>query len=182
MMAGTDPLLDVDPAIRIVDYDPVWPAMFAAEAAVLRAALGAVAVRIDHVGSTSVPSLAAKPIIDIQISVATLVPMAPYRGPLEALGYLFVEDPEFPDFHFFGKPSTRPRTHHVHVCAAGSVHEHRHLAVRDFLRTHPDVAATYAAIKRALATDSPGNRERYIVGKDAFMQELEQRALAWANA
>ena len=108
-----------DPAIRIVDYDPGWPGMFLREAAAIRTALGNTAVRIDHVGSTSVPGFAAKPIIDIDVSVRDIEPMESYLLPLESLGYLFVPFEDSPNLRFFGKPIERPRTHHVHVCEAG---------------------------------------------------------------
>jgi GrpB-like predicted nucleotidyltransferase (UPF0157 family) len=169
-----------DPAVRIVPYDPAWPERFVQEAARLWQALAGVAVRIDHVGSTAVPGLAAKPIIDIQVSVHALEPLEAYRVPLEALGYLFVFNPEMPDFHFFGKPPERPRSYHIHVIQAGGPHEQRHLVVRDFLRAHPEVAREYAGLKRAVAEQHPGDRLSYMAGKEAFVVELERRALAWA--
>ena len=161
--------------------DPAWPSAFASEAARLHAALGALAVRIEHVGSTSVPGLAAKPIIDIQVSVPSIEPPEPYRRPLGALGHLFVPDPESPDYHFFGKPAQRPRTHHLHVCEAGSLHELRHLAVRDFLRAHPTEAEAYGAVKRSAAARHPGDRIAYMAAKRPFVEDLERRALAWAT-
>ena len=100
--------------------------------------------------------------------------------PLEGLGYLFAPDPASPDFHFFGLPAARPRTHHLHVCAAGSEDERRHLAVRDYLRAHPDEVAAYAELKRRLVARAPGDRLAYIEGKDAYVAALERRALAWA--
>src|SRR5215212_7614541 len=108
-----------DPAVRIVDYQPAWQALADAELRRIEAALGDVAVRVEHVGSTAVPGLAAKPILDLQVSVDTLEPRERYVDPLLRLGYLFVPAPESPDYHFFGKPPERPRTHHVHVCRAG---------------------------------------------------------------
>src|SRR5205814_9627788 len=87
-MAARDPIV-------IVPYDPAWPELFRAQAAGLRAALGDVARRIDHIGSTSVPGLAAKPIVDVQISIVDFEPLDAYRRPLEALGYVFrVDNPE----------------------------------------------------------------------------------------
>lgn len=171
-----------DPNLRIVPYDPIWPLRFAREAAVLRAALGSVAVAIDHVGSTSVPGLAAKPIVDIQITVRALEPFAAYAEPLERLGYGFVPDPEFPDLHFFPKPPAPPRDFHIHVMLAGGDHERRHLAVRDYLRAHADVAAEYATVKRRVAEAAAGNVDSYVAGKDAFVKDLERRALAWWQA
>jgi GrpB-like predicted nucleotidyltransferase (UPF0157 family) len=136
-------------------------------------------VRLEHVGSTAVPGLAAKPILDLQVSVAALEPRERYGAPLERLGYLFVPAPESPDYHLFARPPERPRTHHVHVCAAGSDHEARHVAVRDFLRAHPDEAARYADLKRRLVARHPHDRLAYIAGKEAYMAALEARA--WAT-
>jgi len=134
-------------------------------------------MRLEHVGSTAVPGLEAKPILDLQLSVTAIEPFKPYGAPLAALGYLFVPDPELPDYLFFGRPHEQPRSHHLHVCEAGSRHELRHLAVRDFLRTHTEEAARYAALKRALAERHPGDRLAYMAGKGPYLSELEARAL-----
>jgi GrpB-like predicted nucleotidyltransferase (UPF0157 family) len=171
-----------DPAVRIVDYDAAWPETAAAEMALVEAALGARATRIDHVGSTAVPGMPAKPIVDLQVSVAEIAPVEPYARPLEGLGYLFAPDPDSPDFHFFGKPAERPRTFHLHVCAAGGEDERRHLALRDYLRAHPDEARRYGEVKRRLAASRPGDRLAYIDGKSGYVAALERRALDWLNA
>ena len=169
------------PAIEIAPYDPAWAERFTREAERLRGALGAVAVRIDHVGSTSVPGLAAKPVIDIQISVRRLEPMTPYRAPLEALGYTFLFDPEFPDYPFFHLPAAHPHTHHIHLCEVNGLHERRHLAFRDYLRAHPETVAEYEALKRRLAPQFDAERfeerEAYCDAKSAFIQTVERRAL-----
>ena len=170
-----------DPAVRIVAHDPSWPARAADELRRLEQGLGAVAVRLEHVGSTAVPGLAAKPILDLQLSVVAMAPRARYVEPLQRLGYLFAPVPEAPDFHFFAKPPERPRTHHLHVCAAGSAHELRHLAVRDFLRSHPEEAARYATLKRDVVERHPQDRLAYIEGKQDYVATLEARALAWAR-
>jgi GrpB-like predicted nucleotidyltransferase (UPF0157 family) len=170
-----------DPAVRIVDYDPAWPVLADAELRRIKRALGQTATRLEHVGSTAVPGLAAKPILDLQLSVAAIEPRERYVGPLERLGYLFAPLPESPDYHFFGKPPERPRTHHLHVCEVDSEHELRHLAVRDFLRTHADDAARYAALKHALVARGPQDRLAYIDGKDDYLAALEKRALWWAR-
>jgi GrpB-like predicted nucleotidyltransferase (UPF0157 family) len=155
-----------DPAVRIVDYDPGWPGEAARELARVGAALGDLAVRLDHVGSTAVPGLAAKPIVDLQVSVAALEPQRAYVEPLEAIGYLFVPFATAPEYHFFGKPPERPRTHHLHVCQAGSVEELRHLAVRNLLRADPAEAALYEEVKR----------------KSAYVEDLDRRALERAKS
>lgn len=112
--------------IRIVPYDSRWPDCFASEANHLRAAMGRLSLRIEHVGSTSVPGLAAKPVIDIQISVATLDGLDVYVAPLASLGYRHVP---FGDvdlvYPFFRKPAEWPSTHHIHLCVSDSEHERR---------------------------------------------------------
>jgi GrpB-like predicted nucleotidyltransferase (UPF0157 family) len=170
-----------DPAVRIVDYDSTWPVLAERELRRIKKALGDLAVGLEHVGSTAVPGLAAKPIIDLQLSVAAMEPRARYVLPLERLGYLFAPAPESPDYHLFAKPPERPRTHHLHVCETGSEHELRHVAVRDFLRSHPEEAARYAALKRELVARHPQDRLDYIDGKDAYARALEALAVRWSR-
>jgi GrpB-like predicted nucleotidyltransferase (UPF0157 family) len=170
-----------DPAVRIAAYDADWPVRAVEELRRIEEALGAVAVRLEHIGSTAVPGLAAKPILDLQLSVADIGQQARYVEPLEQLGYLFVAAPQSPDQHFFAMPPERPRSHHLHVCEAGSRNELRHLAVRDFLRAHEGEAATYAALKRELVARQPRDRLAYMAGKEAYVAALEARALAWAR-
>jgi GrpB-like predicted nucleotidyltransferase (UPF0157 family) len=170
-----------DPAIRIVDHDPEWSRLAQEELGRVADALGDSAVRLEHVGSTSVPGLGAKPIIDMQVSVADIERLDDYVGPLERLGYLFAPDPAFADYHYFAKPHARPRSHHLHICQAGSHQELRHVAVRDFLRAHPDEAASYEELKRTLVREHPEDRLAYVAGKDGYMIELEARAVRWAN-
>jgi GrpB-like predicted nucleotidyltransferase (UPF0157 family) len=129
-----------------------------------------------------VPGLAAKPILDLLLSVTAMEPHAVYVEPLERLGYLFVPAPDSPGRHFLAKPPDRPRSHHVHVCEAGGEHEFRHLALRDFLRAHGDEAAGYAALKREVAARHPQDRLAYIEGKDDYVRQLEARAVRWARA
>ncbi|HYZ28026.1 MAG TPA: GrpB family protein [Thermoleophilaceae bacterium] len=171
-----------DPAVRIVAYARTWPVQAERELRRIKNAVGDVAVALEHVGSTAVPGLAAKPIIDLQLSVDAIEPRERYVVPLEGLGYLFVPAPESPDYHFFAKPPERPRTHHLHVCESGSDHEFRHLAVRDFLRDHPDEAARYAALKREVVARHPQDRLAYIDGKGEYLTALERRAVRWIRA
>jgi GrpB-like predicted nucleotidyltransferase (UPF0157 family) len=170
------------PKITLVDYDSAWPERYSGLEREIRELLGPAALQIEHVGSTSVPGLAAKPILDLQLSVGALEPRARYVEPLERLGYMFAPAPEAPDYHFFAKPPERPRSHHLHVCEVGSHHELRHLAVRDFLRSHDDEAARYAALKRRVVERHPQDRLAYIEGKEDYLVGLEARAVAWARA
>jgi len=129
--------------LEVVPYDPGWPAAFEAEAVRLRAALGPLALRIDHNGSTSIPGLAAKPIIDIQVSVAALQPLAAHRERLETAGYVHVPHPDDSFCPFFHRPLEWPHSHHVHLVQAGGVEERRTLAFRDYLRDHNAAAGEY---------------------------------------
>jgi GrpB-like predicted nucleotidyltransferase (UPF0157 family) len=171
-----------DLAIRIVEHDPGWAAQAQQELHRLAEALGPDAKRLEHVGSTAVPGLVAKPILDLQMSVTAIEPRERYVPHLKRLGYLFVPDPESPDFHLFAKPAERPRSHHLHVCEAGSEHEFRHLAVRDYLRGHTDEAASYAALKREAVNRAPQDRLAYIEAKEECIRDLEARAVTWARA
>jgi GrpB-like predicted nucleotidyltransferase (UPF0157 family) len=168
--------------IRVVDADPRWPEVFEAEATRVRHALGTLCTRIDHTGSTSVPGLAAKPIIDLQVSV-TRLDVGELERRLAPLGYIHVPFPDLAlaaEYPFFGHPAEGPRTHHIHACIAGGEQERRHLVFRDYLIAHADEADAYAAFKRDLAARFREDKQGYIAGKDAFVKALEQRALAWA--
>jgi GrpB-like predicted nucleotidyltransferase (UPF0157 family) len=172
----------VSETIEIVPYDPAWPIAFAAERDRLANALGALALRIDHNGSTSVPGLAAKPIIDIQVSVRELQPIETYRTPLTRLGYAHVPHPDDSFCPFFHKPKTWPHTHHVHFVQSGGDEERRTLAFRDYLREHREVAREYEELKRALASqhsarDFP-SRQAYADAKTQFIASITTRALA----
>lgn len=162
----------------LVDYDPAWPSLFEGEAGRIREALRDVAIRIEHVGSTAVPGLAAKPVVDIQVSVDVMVPRDRFVAPLVALGYEFVPDPTDTEHEFFKKEVNGIRTYQIHVCPVGSEWERRHLAFRDHLRANPDDAGLYAQLKRQLAADHPRDIMAYIDGKTPFIREGEKRALA----
>ena len=162
--------------LAVVPYDSAWPAAFQAEAERLRQALGPLALRIEHNGSTSVPGLAAKPIIDIQVSVAGLQPLAAYGRPLEAAGYVHLPSADDSFCPFFHRPRQWPHTHHVHVVESGGVEERRTVAFRDYLRAHPEAARRYEALKLSLAERLLGSddesREAYARAKSHFIEEI----------
>jgi GrpB-like predicted nucleotidyltransferase (UPF0157 family) len=167
--------------IEVVAHDPAWTARFADLGRDLRAGLGDVALRIDHIGSTSVPGLAAKPIIDIQISVAAFEPLEAFKHPLERLGYVYRADNPERTKRYFREPPGRPRTH-VHVRRAGSFSEQWALLFRDFLRAHRDVAVEYEAVKRRLAIQFRDDRHGYTDAKVPFMWQVIRQADEWAQA
>lgn len=180
IVGGSDRIVR-DP-IEVVDYNPEWPAQFAAWRDRLAAALGPTAVRIEHVGSTSVPGLAAKPIIDIQVSVERLEPLDSYRSALARIGYVHVPHPDDSFCPFFHRPAVWPHTHHVHVVEAGGEEERRTLAFRDYLREHAGVAREYEELKRRLAVryaaTSFSTRQAYADAKGEFISAVVGRAIA----
>jgi GrpB-like predicted nucleotidyltransferase (UPF0157 family) len=169
--------------VVVTPYDCGWPVMFREVGAQLREALGQVAERIDHIGSTAVVGLAAKPIIDIQISVGSFEPLDDFRLPIEGAGFVYrADNPERTKRYFRERPGDR-RTH-IHVRRAGSFSEQFALLFRDFLRAESDRAAEYATLKYELAAQfrAPENRKRYVEAKEPFIWETIRLADAWAQA
>ena len=178
------------PPIEIVPYDPEWPAKFAEIGGAIRDALAERALAIHHIGSTAVPGLAAKDVIDVQLTVADLD--APIREPLVARGYSVREDVASDHLppgvslpaeelakRYFSR--TSPRIH-LHVRAAGRFNARYALLCRDYLRAHPLAAAAYAEIKLALAARFPEDQDSYYAVKDPVFDLLMVGAEAWALA
>jgi GrpB-like predicted nucleotidyltransferase (UPF0157 family) len=166
--------------IRIVPYDPAWPARFRELGGELRAALGEVAVRIDHIGSTSVPGLAAKPIIDVQVSVERLEPIDPFRAPLEGLGLVYRPGNTERTKRYFREAPGERRTH-IHVRRRGSFSEQFPLLFRDYIRHHRPSAEEYERVKRHCAARFPHDGRAYTDAKGAIIWELIRRADEWAQ-
>jgi len=163
--------------VEIVPYDPSWPRQFADEAKILRRALAPWIVgSIEHIGSTAVPGLAAKPVIDIMLGVPSLDASRPAIEVATELGYRYAPyqvDVE----HWFCKPSFSFRTHHLHMIPAGTPQWRRSIAFRDYLIAHPEVAAEYEILKRRLAAEHRLDREAYTVAKRPFIDRVTARAL-----
>jgi GrpB-like predicted nucleotidyltransferase (UPF0157 family) len=163
--------------IHIADYDPTWPHRYDEWQETLRSCLGGTALRIDHVGSTSVPGLAAKPILDIQVSVADLGDESRYVPPLEDAG---VQLRSRDDLHRYFRPFPgSPRAVHVHVCAAGSDWERDHLLFRDYLRAHPQARDDYAAAKRRAAATWADDGIAYTDAKAGIILVILDAAAQW---
>jgi GrpB-like predicted nucleotidyltransferase (UPF0157 family)/predicted GNAT family acetyltransferase len=157
--------------IRIAPYDPRWPQLFERERVSLAATIGRWAVDgIHHVGSTAVPGLDAKPIVDILIGVEDLESSRACFEPLAGLGYLYAPY-RSGEMHWFCKPHPNRRTHHLHLVPVGNGRYVDELAFRDHLRAHPDTAAAYASLKRELATRFGDDREGYTEAKAEFIRE-----------
>lgn len=165
--------------IVLAAYDPAWPGQFERERERLAAVLGSVALEIEHVGSTAVPGLAAKPIIDILLTVRSL-PDARQDclEALPALGYLYLRDYEawLPNEMLFRKAVSGPWTHHLHVMEPSSPRWEELILIRDYLRRHPDIAGAYGQLKRALALVFGEDIAGYREAKRPFLQEILARA------
>jgi GrpB-like predicted nucleotidyltransferase (UPF0157 family) len=168
-------------SVVIVEYDPAWPDVFATLRDRVLGALGDVAVAVEHVGSTSISGMAAKPIIDMDVVVLSVddIPCAVAR--LSLLGYMHLGDRGIPGREAFSQPAGTP-DHHLYVCASDSAELHRHLAFRDYLRTHPEEARDLSEHKRAAARHSRGDRGGYMRRKDLPVKGVVRRAMTWASA
>ena len=170
--------------ILIADYDPRWPAMYAEESTRIHAAIGEWLLGIEHVGSTSVPGLAAKPVVDMMPGLRSLGDSPHIVQPLQKLGYQYFpqHENEMPERRYFALPAgDRHRTRrlfHVHAVETTTEFWRRHLAFRNYLRTHPDVADEYASLKRRLAAEYGSDRVGYTEAKTEFITRIESLALA----
>ena len=167
--------------VRVVAYDDRWPDLFAGEAARVAHAVHAAGLPplvLEHVGSTSVPGLAAKPILDIAAGYRVGTPAAIHVPALEQLGYIHRGDGGLPGREFFRRGELR--SHHLHLVELGGVHWTRYLAFRDALRADPMLRDAYARLKQSLATRFPRDRESYIAGKTEFVERVLRAAGAGA--
>ena len=165
--------------IEVVDYRPEWEKMFQEEAKKIQKLLGKNCIAIYHIGSTSVKGLAAKPIIDIMPVVRDISLVDAHDPEFRALGYDCRGEFGIPGRRFYAKGGDE-RTHHIHIFEkSNAAAVNRHLAVRDYLRSHPDTAREYAELKKQLAARYPHDNDGCCDGKEAYMKELEQKALKW---
>jgi GrpB-like predicted nucleotidyltransferase (UPF0157 family) len=169
-------------SIVVSDYDPNWPILFEQESTRIKKVLGSFALAIEHMGSTAVPGLPSKPIIDLLVGVPSLEEAKQrWIGPIRSLGYNYV--PEYvswlPGELFFRKGPPGPWTHHVHVMERSCSRWETLLVFRDYLRAHAEAAQAYADIKRALAASSADDIAAYRTGKHIFVAETTAKARVW---
>lgn len=164
---------------EVLPYQPAWREAFEQESRLLEEALGPVLRVTHHVGSTSVPGLSAKPIVDMLPVVSDITAVDALNPALQALGYQALGENGLPGRRFFRKPSEEERTHHLHIYQDGNPEITRHLAFREYLTAHPAAAQEYQDLKLTLAQQHPTDIEAYIQGKNDLIQRLETQALAW---
>jgi GrpB-like predicted nucleotidyltransferase (UPF0157 family) len=167
-----DPALPglVHGTVQLAEWTPRWTELFAEEAARLRVALGDLAVAIEHYGSTSVPGLVAKPMLDILVGGTEATDAAPYMAALAPLGYDFAAHAGVPEHLVFGLGTAR--THLVHVVCYGGAAWQRALAFRDALRADATLRDAYGALKRELTQLHGSERSRYTAAKSAFIEHV----------
>jgi GrpB-like predicted nucleotidyltransferase (UPF0157 family) len=161
-------------SVRIVPYDTIWPLEFAAEAERIELACDELPIKLEHIGSTSIPGLAAKPVIDILAGRPGNVPGERYVAAFKQIGYEHKGAYGIPGRNYFRKGV--PRTHHVHLVNWSSDLWRDHLLFRDYLRAHPDIAREYETIKRELATMYLQDKEQYTDAKGPFVRSIVRRA------
>lgn len=167
--------------ISVVPYDKLWPSRYEAEAKRVRNAVGDIAVEIHHIGSTAVPGLSAKPIIDMLAEVSDLAELDDRTRVLESLGYEAKGEWGIPGRRYFRREHEGIRTHQLHAFDVRSQQADRHLAFRDYLIAHPEAAQAYGELKQHLAGRFPTDIHAYMAGKDAFVKRYESEALAWRS-
>lgn len=167
--------------VRVTKYDVQWPNKFRLEAQNIQGVYGNELVAIHHVGSTAVPGIQAKPIIDMMPIVKDVEKVDLFNDQMVALGYESLGEYGIQGRRYFRKGRDN-RTHQIHIFQFDNAQEiDRHLAVRDYLRTHSETAQQYGDLKAKLAHQHPEDIEAYIIGKDAFVKRLENKALGWYN-
>ena len=169
--------------VVVVAYDSGWPRAFEEEARLLAAIVAPCAGRLHHIGSTSIPGMHAKPILDLLLEVRAVEALDLATARFAELGYEAKGEYGIAGRRFFRKhDATGVRTHHLHAFDRDSAHARRHLAFRDYMIAHPDEARRYGALKQRLALAHPDDIEAYMDGKAPYIAEHQAKSLAWYAA
>lgn len=165
--------------IEVVPHDSRWRVLFERGASELMEILGAGVVAIHHVGSTAIPNISAKPIIDVLVEVRDIERIDDFNREMIDRGYLPKGEFGISGRRFFIKGDEEQRSHHIHVFQVGHPAIARHLAFRDYMIAHPEEAKAYSRLKEELARKFPHDIEGYMAGKDDFIKEIDGQAQAW---
>lgn len=169
--------------VVMVPHNPNWTRQFEQESQAIRGAIADNLVSIHHIGSTAIPAIHAKPIIDILAEAAKIDQIDVQAPILATLAYEPMGEFGIPGRRYFRKHNAAgDRTYHLHIFQAGSAAIQRHLCFRDYLIAHPDAAQAYSQLKQRLAAAYPTDIEAYMDGKDSFIKAMEQKALAWQRS
>ncbi|MEO1619836.1 MAG: GrpB family protein [Cyanobacteria bacterium J06632_3] len=176
--------------VEVVPHRPEWRDAFEAESKRIAEALGDNVVEIHHIGSTAIPRIYAKPIIDLLVEVKDIAKVDAQNSAMQVIGYDTKGEYGIPQRRYFQKSKSdkrgsdknsaaESRTHHVHIFEVGSNQVARHLTFRDYMIAHPEEAQRYSDLKRRLAKEHSTNRAKYIDGKDGFIKAIDRKALQW---
>ncbi|MGP4076770.1 GrpB family protein [Halobacillus sp. K22] len=163
------------PTVSLSSYHPEWPALFKREEEMIREVLGDHALGIEHIGSTAIPGLQAKPIIDIMTGIESLDSYDQYIPNLSTIGYTYVPKLELEDRRFF-KKEKKTQTFHLHLCEFGGKEWEEKLLFRDYLRQHPEELEEYNSLKNILADRYSNDRPAYTESKGPFITSIIQKA------
>jgi len=168
--------------VQVAPPNPKWTSWFRDEELLLRDALHDIDYEIHHIGSTAIPGIFAKPVIDILLLVQDLELLDFRNSKFRLLGYESMGEFGIPERRYFRKDSPQGiRTHQVHSFTQGSLGATRHLAFRDYMKSHTEAANAYSLLKQNLASSFPDNMQAYIEGKDEFVKQHEDLALTWIS-
>ena len=166
--------------VRVVSYDNNWPVQYEQEIIKIKAVLEMEIVATHHIGSTSIPGMSAKPIIDILLEVENIEKIDSYNGEMIGLGYEPRGELGILGRRYFSREEVKDvRTHHVHAYQVDNIELERHLAFRDYMITHPEDAKIYSEFKTVLARRFRWDIDGYISGKHLYMERMEKVALEW---
>ncbi len=169
--------------ILVVPYNPTWVSEFETEGKRISLALGEIVARLHHIGSTAIPGIYAKPIIDFLMEVYEIVELDDRSSALEGLGYEAKGEFGIPGRRYFRKnDASAVRTHQIHAYEVGSSEIERHLAFRDYMSVHAAEALAYSELKQSLAIQHPTDIQAYMDGKDAFIKEHLAKAISWRSS
>lgn len=166
--------------VEVTPYDKEWPLRYQEEVSRIEKVLKPEVVSIHHIGSTSIPGMYAKPIIDIMIEVRDISKIDEYNEKMIDLGYEPRGELGIPGRRYFSREQPKDvRTHHVHMYQSGDENLIRHIAFREYMIAHPEDAATYAKLKMKLAKENRYDIDAYIAGKESYVDKMEKIATVW---
>lgn len=165
--------------VEVVPHDRAWRIIFAHESIAIAHTLGRNTIAVHHIGSTAIPGIYAKPIVDFLVEVREIAIVDQFNLAMQTLGYQAMGEFGIEGRRFFRKDTNGIRTHHVHTFETESPQIDRHLNFRDYLIAHPEDAKHYSDLKRDLAKQFPTDIEAYMDGKDAFIKAIDQKAAVY---
>ena len=168
--------------VKVVPHDPNWSKLFKLEADKIAVILGQEVIAIHHIGSTAIPNISAKPLIDILVEVHDIEKIDEFNEEMTKLSYQPQGEFGIPGRRFFIKGDDSTRTHHVHMFQTGDSEIERHLSFRDYMMAHPEEAQAYSRLKEELARRFPEDIESYMEGKEGFIKEIDRKAKAWEES